>query len=366
MGEAAQAGGSMEMIGEDVLRIPPARAAALERVVESLRDARHVALTTHVNADGDGAGSQGAMASWLMARGIQATIVNPTPFPDLFRFVLPDGASIHHAGTAEARRAIDSADTLLVLDTAEPKRIGRMAAAAAGRRVVVLDHHVAAANGFEGLVLQDAGAAATGELVFDLFRVDGWPTPWPRAARDGTYAALVTDTGSFRFSNTTPRVHAIAASLIAQGVDPETMYRRIYGTVPLRRIQLLRHALEHLEADERWPVTWVSLEYRVFDALGANADDLDGIVEYARSIEGTEVAVLFREVQDGSTKVSLRSNGEIDVNAVARRFGGGGHVKASGAVLGEPLERAKVKVLDAVRDEIARAGMDFRAAPDVG
>jgi bifunctional oligoribonuclease and PAP phosphatase NrnA len=363
MGKAAEAN-RREMMTHSTLTVPAGRVAQLERIVETLLAVQRVVLTTHVNADGDGAGSQCAMASWLRAHEVEPIIINPTPFPEMFRFLVPPGVAVHDAGSTAAGEAIEGAELLLVLDTGEPKRIGRMAAAASGRRIVVLDHHVGSETAFGGVVLQDASACATGELVFDLFCVHGWQQPWPAPACEAVYTALVTDTGSFRFANTTPRAHAVAGALIAQGVEPEQMYRRIFGTVPLRRIQLLRHALEHLDVDEAWPLSWITLQHGVFNELGATSDDLEGLVEHARSIEGTEVAILFREVQDGSTKVSLRSNGAIDVNAIARTFGGGGHVKASGAVIGAPLDKAQPRVLQAVRDALQHAGLTFRSSRD--
>src|SRR5207248_10383844 len=130
----------------------------------------------------------------------------------------------------------------------------------------------------------------------------------------------------FSFSNTTPRTHLITADLLRRGVDPEEMYRRIFATVPLRRVQLLRAALEHLEVDADAHLAWISVPRSAMDDANATSEDLDGLVEHARSIEGTEVAILFRETSDGGTKVSLRSNGAVDVNAIARKFGGGGHI----------------------------------------
>jgi phosphoesterase RecJ-like protein len=137
--------------------------------------------------------------------------------------------------------------------------------------------------------------------------------------------------------------------MIGRGVDPELMYRRLYGTVPMRRIELLRSALDQLEADPELPLTWLSVTREAMTKSGASSEDLEGLVEYARSIEGTELAILFRETNDGATKISFRSNGEVDVNALARQFGGGGHVKAAGALIGDSLEIARSKALDAAR-----------------
>jgi bifunctional oligoribonuclease and PAP phosphatase NrnA len=340
-----------------------ARRDALEAVLPTLRQATRVVLTTHVNADGDGAGSQAAVAAWLAAAGAQVRIVNPTPFPAMFRFLLDDPGMIADAATAAGARALRERDLLLVLDTAEARRIGRVAKALDRRPIVVIDHHVQTAERLAAHVVADPTACATGELVYDLLEVAGLSRPWPSQVVEGIYTAIVTDTGSFRFANTTPRAHAMAADLIRQGVDPEAMYRRIFATVPLRRVELLRHALEHLEVDADHAISWITIGRDVMERLGTTTEDLDGIVEHARSIEGTEVAILFRETADGATKVSLRSAGALDVNAVARQFGGGGHVKASGALVAEPVEVARERVLAATRAAL-RAGAD--ALPPTG
>jgi phosphoesterase RecJ-like protein len=221
----------------------------------------------------------------------------------------------------------------------------------------VIDHHPPSDSGFKSsAALLDPAACATGELVYDLLQQENLADPWPAACSLGIYTAIVTDTGSFRFSNTTPRSHALAGDMIRRGVDPETAYRQIFATVPLRRIELLRHALATLEVDAEAPITSVFIPRSIMQETGATADDMDGLVEHARSIEGTEVALLFRETSDGGTKVSLRSNGELDVNAIARQFGGGGHIKASGAVVNAPLLEARARVLAATRAALRALG----------
>ena len=166
------------------------------------------------------------------------------------------------------------------------------------------------------------------------------------------YTAIATDTGSFRFSNTTPRTHEIVGDLIRRGVDPEAMYGRLYA-VPLRRTILLRESLDTLEFDAEHGLAWITIPEDAMERLGALPEDLDGIIEHARTLEGTEVAILFRQT-GGSTKISLRSNGPTDVNAIARKFGGGGHVKAAGALIGGSLEKNRERVLAAVRAAVRR------------
>jgi phosphoesterase RecJ-like protein len=332
----------------------------MRAILEALAPLPHVVLSTHVNADGDGVGSQVALAAWLDAQGKRVHIVNPTPFPPAFIHLLPSSDLLRDPSHPETAATVRAAAALLVLDTAEPRRIGRVANAAAGKPVFVIDHHLPSEAGFKGLIFQDPTACATGELVYDLLCVAGWHRPWPEVAVTGLYTALVTDTGSFRFSNTTRRAHELAGDLIEQGADPEREYRRIFATVPLHRIELLRHALENLETDPQFPLTWISVARPVMERLGATVEDLEGLVEHARSVEGTEVALLFRETSDGATKISFRSAGDVDVNAIARQFGGGGHKKASGAVLPLPLPSARDRALGAVRTALSEAGLDFR------
>lgn len=344
----------------DASVVPAGRVQLLRTMAAVIAEASRVLLTTHVNADGDGTGSQAALAAWLSAAGKTVWIANPTAYPDAFRHLIRDPSWIADPGTPRAIEARD-ADLVIVLDTGEPSRIGRVGDHIGGKQVIVLDHHLASEPAIQGIVLQDASACATGELVYDLLTVQELPRPWPDDVLEGIYTAIVTDTGSFRFSNSTPRAHALAGELIAQGVDPEAVYRRIFANVPLRRIQLLRHALDNLQIDEELPITWITIERGVMEALGTNTDDLEGVVEHARSIEGTEVALLFRATSDGATKISFRSSGAVNVNAIAREFGGGGHVKASGALVGKPLGEVRPRVLEATRSAVRAAGLTFRA-----
>jgi phosphoesterase RecJ-like protein len=194
----------------------------------------------------------------------------------------------------------------------------------------------------------DAGAAATGELIFELAVANGWPMT--QAAARGLYVAILTDTGGFRYSNTTPRAHAIAAQLVAFGVDPEHTYRRIYASLSPGRLQLLRDALDTLGVDSEFGLAWVSVNNEAMDRYGVGSDDLDGIVEHPRSVAGTRVALFFRDLGYGKVKVSFRSTGDVDVNALARQFGGGGHEKASGALVTGSLDDVRNRVVQAARD----------------
>ena len=313
---------------------------------EALEGADAVAVTTHVNADGDGAGSEVAMARWLADRGVAATLVNPTPFPESFAFLL-EGVEAHTAGDEAGRAALRSADVILVLDTSERSRLGAAADHLDRARVAVIDHHPDTPDAVGDVVARDPGACATGELVFDLLR-DAGAELTPEIAR-ALYVAVVTDTGSFRFGNTSARAHELVGELLRAGVDVEAMYRRIFARYTPEGLDLLRRALETLEVAEQGRLSWLTVWREDLEESGASAEDREGLVEYARRLRGTEVAVLFREIPGGRTKVSLRSNGDVDVAAAAREFGGGGHRQAAGILMERPVEEARREVLGRLR-----------------
>ena len=336
---------------------PPAeRAAGLARIRDELAAAHRVVLTTHMNADGDGAGSEVAVGSWLLRTGRSPVIVNPTPFPDLYAFLLEDlDLPVHCPTEGEDARAaseevIRGADLVLVLDTAEAPRLGQVMPLIASHRILTIDHHPPVTPSLGEPSVRDADAAATGELIYDLLACAG-AEPTEAEAR-ALYAAIVTDTGSFRFGNTTSRIHEIAADLVDRGVDPETMYGRLYGGYSRARLALLQRALAALDVHDTMPVAWIRLTDADMRETGASRDDVEGIVEYARRLRGIEVAVLFRELPDGKTKISFRTSGRADVAAAARELGGGGHVKAAGALIDAPLDEAVERVLSVLEGRV--------------
>lgn len=335
-------------------RTPSGRAAAVKKAKNALLASRRAVLTTHLNADGDGAGCEAAVASWLRAHGTEAWIINPTPFPDQFRFLVESDDWVVPAGSEKARRLCATADLAVVLDTGEVPRIGRVRDLIRDLPTLVVDHHPPGARSISGIPLRDASACATGELVYDLVTAaDG---PWTELVALGIYVAILTDTGGFRFTNATPDCHRIAADLIERGVNPETTHDRIYGEAPLRRFELLRDALDTLQHDPETGVSWMIVPTESFERVGATGEDLEGMIDVPRTLVGTKVALLFRGTSTSDIKVSFRSNGAVDVNALARRFDGGGHVKASGATLAGPMDRAVAEVVEATREAVAESG----------
>ncbi len=338
---------SDNLIVTNLFSVPPDRASGIRAIDAMLRPGMCVALSTHMNADGDGCGSEAALARLLAQRGMTVRIVNPTPWPELFRFLLGDDVEDATARGADALKGIDA---LLVLDINDVRRLGVLADAVRALQVPigVIDHHVAGEEPVGQVTYSDTHACATGELVFDFARELGLQvTP---AIAESLYCAILTDTGGFRFSNTSPRCHAIAAALLDAGVAPESMYRRIYAQVKPSRLHLLREALGTLQIDEDAGLSWITLSYESVHAIGATSDDVDGLVEHPRSVAGTRLALMFRDLGHGKVKVSFRSTGNVDAQHLARRFGGGGHVKASGALIVGELQDVADRVIAAARE----------------
>jgi phosphoesterase RecJ-like protein len=312
---------------------------------------RRICLTTHVNPDGDGLGSEVAMVHLLRARGCTVHITNPSPTPARFAFLLADLPDADLSGHAvkELRRA----DLIMVLDIADLTRLGSLGDTVKERGVpvVCIDHHISSGSLPDGPRYVDATAAATGELIAMLAADLGWPVD--AAAARALYVALVTDTGGFRFSNTRPRTLRVAADLLAAGVDPEQVYLDVYASAPEGRPRLLAEVLQTLVVEADRGLAWVTVPPGALQRHGVDPDDLDGVVEHARSIRGVRLAILFREMSGGRTKVSLRSVGDVNVAELARPFGGGGHAKAAGIAIHGAMPEVQQIVLDASRRFLA-------------
>jgi len=311
-----------------------------------------VCLTTHVNSDGDGLGSEVALLHLLRARGVTCVITNPTPTPSRFAFLFADVPDADR--TAEAIKELRRADAIVVLDISDVSRLGMLTETVRTRGVPVgcIDHHVGEGELPAGPRYMDATASATGELVFELAQANGWHITAPIAR--AIYVALLTDTGGFRFSNTRARTLRIAAELLEAGVDSEQMYLDVYASAPAGRPRLFAEALQTLVVEPEHHLSWVTVPPGALERHDVSSDDLDGVVEFARGIEGIRMALLFREVSQGRIKVSLRSVGDVDVAAFARRYGGGGHKKAAGLSIVGEMGDVQSTILEAARDYIAQ------------
>ena len=334
--------------------LPSDRIAAAQSFAAQLQPGQRICITTHVNPDGDGLGSEAGLVHLLKARGIDAVVTNPSPTPDRYHFLFRDlpGVERTHEAVKELRRA----DLICVLDISDVGRLGMLTQTVLERGVPVacVDHHVSAGHLPDGPRYVDPGASATGELIFQLAQGNGWPLS--QLAARALYVAILTDTGAFRFSNTKPAVLRTAAALLETGLDPEQIYLDVYANAPEGRARLLAETLQTLVVEPESGLAWVTVPPGALERLGATADDLDGIVEVPRSITGVRMALLFREIAAGRVKVSLRSVGTVDVAAFSRPYGGGGHTKASGLSLEGSIAEVQATVLAAAREYLAANG----------
>lgn len=310
-----------------------------------LARANNIVLTTHMNPDADGAGSAVALLAWLRDRGAEGWFVPPTPLPERYRFLLPEESWHLPARSADAARACAASDLVVVVDAGDLRRLGRVKPMVEGRPTVVIDHHTTPTRPIPGDRLVDTGACATAELVYDILMAAG--ARWTPAIDNALYTAIVDDTGSFAYSNVTPDTHLLAAELVQRGVDVAGIHRQLFESMDVRRLKLLRECLGELRAEGG--LSWITVPDQAYRDLKATSDDLEGLVNYPRAIKGVEVAMLFRTTNDGATKVSFRSNGLVDVDGIARSFGGGGHAKAAGALVSRPLEEVRADVVNAAR-----------------
>jgi phosphoesterase RecJ-like protein len=311
-----------------------------------LGGARRVLLTCHLGPDGDALGSMSALASLLREHGRDVTLYNPDPAPRFLRW-LPHLEKLQHK--------LDGAyDLTVVVDCGDRKLLG---ASFPGPEVtgplLVLDHHTSA-RPFGDVYVCDPEAASIGVLVARLAAALGWELS--HEAGKGIYASLVSDTGSFRYANTNAEAFQLAASLVAdRGIDPWTIAQSLGEEVPLGRYRLLSSALATIQLEAGGKVATMAISEEMVRAAGARWEHSEGMVNYARALEGVEVGVLFtpaREAPATHVRVSMRSKGRVDAGAVCAPFGGGGHRGAAGCTLEAPIDEARRRVVAALAEKL--------------
>jgi phosphoesterase RecJ-like protein len=305
---------------------------------------RRILLTTHVNPDGDGIGSEVAMALWLRARGAQVRVLNDSVVPTAFLFLTRE-QTVESWEPDLAERRFDEADALVVLDTSNRQRIGRLAPLLDRHAIAIaiVDHHASHAQGFGQVNVIEPEASSTGEILYDLIREAGDPiTP---SIAEALYVALMTDTGSFRYSNTDSHAHRMAADLLARGLDPQRIHAQVHAHASAGRLRFFGEVLSAMELVEDGRVVVLEAAPDQFQRHGLVGSDTEGLVDMPRSIAGVDVVALFSEVEPGKVKVSLRSTGRVEVDQVCTRLGGGGHRHAAGVLLRGSREEARARVL---------------------
>lgn len=316
----------------------------LSEILDVLGKRSSFLVTSHENPEADNIGSELALASLLGELGKEVHIRNTDPVPANLLF-LPGSEKIKNDLTPAP-----SFEVAVVLDCGNLSRVGKVEPLVKkGSLVINIDHHVSN-TGFGDLNYVDAKAAAVGEMLVDFFSPLGIGIGKERAAC--LYAAILTDTGSFRYRNTSPRTHEKAAALLKEGIDPYWISEEIYQSRPVSAYRLLALALSNLRLSEDGRIAWSAVSREMYRKAGAGADDTEGFVEQLRSIQGVEVAILFKEEEEREVRVSLRSRGKVDVNAIARELGGGGHLAAAGCTVTGKLDEVVEKVVAEVRRKL--------------
>ncbi len=295
-----------------------------------LADRRTFVLSTHINPDADGIGSELALGSFLEQRGKQVTILNHSETPDNLLFLDPERRVLQF-DPAKHKRLIQDADAIVILDTNHPDRLANVKTPVMESKAVkvCIDHHLEPAE-FADLYILDEPSTATGEIVYKLITSIDDAALTPHIAQL-LYAAIMTDTGSFRYPKTDADMHRIIAHLIERGADPVVIYQSLYEQGPPGRVRLLGRTLASLEMAHDDRVAWFTITRRMFTETGTTEADADAFVPYTLTIRGVQIGLMFTELPDDLVKVSFRAKGNIWVNKLAREFGGNGHQHAAGA-----------------------------------
>jgi phosphoesterase RecJ-like protein len=325
-------------------------AVEVDAVVEELRTAQKFLLTTHENPDGDALGSLLGMHEVLKQLGKDSCMflaADEFPLPWEYRKMPLDEVRNEPPDDLDDR-------TVVFLDCGNIDRMPVDFLQRDGVHIVNVDHHHDNTR-FGTVNLVDSQASCTAEIVWELAKELGAQiTP---AIGDALYVGLVTDTGKFMYTNTSPRSHRMAAELIDAGIDAHGIYRRLYEDLPYARLELLARALNAVERFDDGVVTATALTRADFEETGAVETDSEGIVDHLRSVEGTKVAVLVRELladdRAGVRKVSLRAtDGTVDVSRIARSLGGGGHRQAAGASSELPLDELLATIRQGIQEQL--------------
>jgi bifunctional oligoribonuclease and PAP phosphatase NrnA len=325
-------------------RLDPEHALAL--AADKVVAADKILLSCHLGPDGDSVGSMVALASLLRAQGKEATLYNPDLVPRRLKW-MPLVKTWVNKLKPETRYQLT-----IVVDCGDPQLLGdSFPDADKTGEVVVLDHHTSV-RPFGDLYVCDPAASSVGVLVARLAQRLGWPITADAAV--GIYVSLISDTGSFRYSNTNAEALRLAAELVEGGLDPWFVTERMGERAPLSRYKLLALALETLETTHEGRIAFMTITKEMVKRTGSGWDETEGMVNYTRAIAGVECGVLLTPAKRGGTRVSMRSKGRlVDAGAVCEALGGGGHRGAAGCTVAAPLAEARAKIEEALAAALA-------------
>jgi len=312
----------------------------LNRIIDVINGHRSFLVTTHVRPDGDAIGSELAMYHMLTHIGKEVVVYTKDEIPGNYRF-LPGSERIVHE-----LPDIEKYEVAFVLDCSELERLGHESSRIGTmERIVNIDHHISNEN-FGTLTYIDHQASSTGELLYRLIKTMN--LDFTQQMATNLFAAILTDTGGFRYRNTKKDTLVASGCLIEKGADPQWISENIYENNPPSKIRLLAKALDTLAFDWTRKVGYVVVSRKALEDTGALPEQTEGFVDIPRSIQGVEVSILFSELSDHYFRLSMRSKGKVNVERVASRFGGGGHINAAACHIEGDIETVKQRVLDVI------------------
>jgi phosphoesterase RecJ-like protein len=307
---------------------------ASDSIIESFQNATNVLVTAHEDPDGDSLGSQLVMYDFLRSLGKNAAIRNQGRIPT--RYANIDGVENVRTDSAGLDFIPDLA---LVLDSTTLERTGKVKdLIPSGCRIINIDHHPG--NSLYGDInLVNEGASSVAEVVYGILKQAAFV--FTRQAAEWLYTAILTDTGRFHFSSTTPESLRICAEMIEAGVNPREITDMIYFSKTPQQMQVIGEVILKAEMALDGRLCALTLSKEMLEKRGLDFTDFEGIVDYSMYLSSVTIGALFKSVSGDATRVSLRSRSAFDVSEIARRFGGGGHTNAAGATIELPLDEAK-------------------------
>jgi len=314
----------------------------INEIITAINEGQSFLITAHVRLDGDALGSELALYLMLREMGKNVVVYNQDHTPERYRF-LPAAQNIVHD-----INNVEQYDVGIVLDCSELARVGDEAENIGKiKKLINIDHHVSN-SGFCLLKMLDAQASSTGELLFRLMQEMRF-----KMSKDictNLYAAIITDTGCFRYSSTTNETLFAAGNLVNNGADPQWIAENIYESDSPARLKLLAKALETLSLDLKNKVGSMVVTQKALQETGASWELTEGFVDIPRTVGGIEISILYTQRGDNNYKLSLRSKADANVEKIAKKFGGGGHIHASACWMKGDIESIKSQIIKAIRE----------------
>lgn len=317
----------------------------MKKIIDLIKAAENTALFCHINCDGDAVGSVFALKKVLEEFGKKATVFIDTKIPERLKF-MPKLYNAEYLTEFEDRNF----DLFVSLDCGDLARLGVFADIfEKAENTVSIDHHASNTRfAKENLVVSDA--SATGEIVFDLISAGNLLISKETATL--IYGAIASDTGSFQYSNTSSKTHRIVSQLIDLGADHVLVNKKLFDTLQVNEIKIQGYAMNSFELFEDGKICFVGITKEKMNELGCLYEDVEGIAGFPRSITGVEIGLLAKEWKDNLFKISIRTNEYADATCLAGKFGGGGHIRASGCTIEGRLDEVKEKIVNAAKELI--------------